>query len=130
MTALHTQGPLEAFDNAGPRMQSYAQTSGLHGVGDNRLKLIAGCFKDIGGEEVAAANARRLAACWNAFEGVETAMVECYTASRDWPLIEQLRTEMAAARDLLADAIEAFDEFPAEDHEIADRIRTFLGPKS
>ncbi len=34
--------------------------------------------------------------------------------------------DLAAARVLLADAEDAFDEFPDQDHEVADRIRAFL----
>jgi len=66
--AKHTAGLVEAFDNAGSQMQSYSQSSGIHGTGENRLKLIAGFFNDIGGADVAAANAERAAMCWNSHD--------------------------------------------------------------
>lgn len=143
----HTQGRIEAFHNAGPVMQGYQQSSGLHGTGDNRLKLIAGCFKDIGGEEVAAANARRLAACWNFCEGVDTDVLETqaslmqridgYANSMAEMAVERDRAvrELAAARALLAEILAADDEyikeleesgFPQTEWTMTNRIREFL----
>lgn len=34
--------------------------------------------------------------------------------------------QLQAAHALLSDALETFDDNPREDHEVADRIRTFL----
>jgi hypothetical protein len=67
-----------------------------------------------------AANLRRLAACWNACDGITTENLE-NNQSVKW-----LAQRYNAARTLLADAIETFDENPNEDHEIADRIRAHL----
>ncbi len=60
--SAHTPGPWGASDNTGKVMQSYSQPSVVHGTGEHRLKLICGCFGDIGGPDVAAANARLIAA--------------------------------------------------------------------
>lgn len=73
----------------------------------------------------AKANARRLAACWNACEGSKTEDLEELGADYIKPLIK-LIDEFAAARALLSDALESFDDNPHEDHEVADRIRAFL----
>lgn len=53
----HTSIPWRASNNTGPTMQGYSQSSCVTGTGEDRLKLIAGCFNDIGGAGVAAANA-------------------------------------------------------------------------
>lgn len=53
-----TPGPWVAFHNAGANMQGYSQSSGVAGTNDNRMKIVCGCFKDIGGEQIAAANAQ------------------------------------------------------------------------
>ena len=121
-------------------MQSYSQSSGLHGVGDNRLKLICGCFKDIGGEEVAAANARRLAACWNACDGIPSDRLAllnvpniiALVAERDGLRadIQSIEANYEAARKLLGeveharfDTAEWVDDSP---DKLIARIRAFL----
>ncbi len=55
-TVKHTPLPWRAFNTAGPTMQGYSQSSGIVSE-EHRDQLIAGCFKDIGGEELAAENA-------------------------------------------------------------------------
>lgn len=76
------------------------------------------------------ANARRLAACWNAFDGMPTeASEELAEIGGVQGLTNDLSAAMTVievARTLLSDALETFDENPHRDHEIADRIRAFL----
>lgn len=71
------------------------------------------------------ANARRLVACWNACDGSETEDLERLGANFIKPLID-LIDYRDAARTLLSDALESFDDNSREDHEVADRIRKFL----
>lgn len=90
---------------------------------------------------VLAPDARRLVTCWNFCENVSTNDVEMMTkggglvevlaisargAMADDAEILSLKKQLASARALLSDALEAFDDNPAEDHEVADRIRAFL----
>lgn len=65
MAAEHTPIPWESFDKAGANMQSYSQSAGVIGTGENARKIICGCFMDIGGEKIAAANARHIVHCVN-----------------------------------------------------------------
>jgi len=70
----HTPGPWKAFDNAGSTMQGYSQSSGVIGTGEHSGKIICGCFHDIGGEDVAAANARLVAAAPALLKAAKKAM--------------------------------------------------------
>lgn len=73
-------------------------------------------------------NASRLVACWNACEGLTQDHFD-----GDWTALglskyaKSLEGKISAARTLLSDALETFDDNPMEDHEVADRIRDFLG---
>ncbi len=98
-----TPGPWTAFDNAGSNMQGYGQPSGVHGEGDHRMKIICGCFGDIGGEEVATANANLIAAAPELYAALESALmpVEMYHAY-SWPdragVIPKIKAALAKAR--------------------------------
>jgi hypothetical protein len=98
---------------------------------------------DIGGPS-AEADARRLAACWNAFEGVETVAVEGFCANGGVPrliaygaTVPALQVELAAARALLAEVMTAEDRMERgevlgmdEVKSRYERIRTLLkGPQ-
>jgi hypothetical protein len=76
------------------------------------------------------ANTRRLAACWNAFDGMPTeAPEELAGIGGVQGLTNDLGSAMAVievSRTLLSDALETFNDNPHQDHEIADRIREFL----
>lgn len=79
------------------------------------------------GEHESQVNARRLAACWNACESLsQDALDGGWTAAGLSAHAKALEMDLAAARALLVDAADTFDEIPDEDHEIADRIRAFL----
>ena len=85
---------------------------------------------------------RRLAACWNACIGFDTELLLNIEMMGD--TLKQrfegmqaevrrvdareaaARTELTAARALLREALETFDDNPDEDHEIADRMRDYL----
>jgi len=56
----YTPGPWRAFDNAGTTMQGYSQPSGVAVV--DKLQIVCGCFGDIGGPDIASANAKLIAA--------------------------------------------------------------------
>lgn len=165
MSGQHTQGRLEAHPTGILRIcfgdccapVAEIRTPYRHGIGI------------VKGEHEAQANARRLAACWNACEGIDqetfdmgwTALsamknahkheeqaavargelaaalarietLEVLAREQDVmlgqrPCLYKRCMDMSSARELLADAADTFDEILAEDHEIADRIRTFLG---
>lgn len=67
----HTPEPW-ACTKAGPVMNGYSQGDAICSIEHNTL--IAGCFSDVrGGPEVAEYNARRIVACVNACQGVDTA---------------------------------------------------------
>ena len=78
------------------------------------------------------ANARRLAACWNACEGLETDDLEVVSIKRG---IDLQKAELAAARALLAEVIKPHDDYVAAikaagdmpvENPMAERIRAFL----
>jgi hypothetical protein len=85
----------------------------------------------------AEANARRLAACWNVCDGLETADLEVgatlgdICADRNGLVIKlgKAQEKLDMARSMLEEALDTFDDNPAEGHEIADRIRSFLEVK-
>lgn len=118
MSAAHTEGLLAVSEQAAHILKSLDElgpTTELIGstMGDN-----------------ADANARRLAACWNAFDGMPTeAPEELAEIGGVQGLTNDLSAAMTVievARTLLSDALETFDENQHQDHEIADRIRAFL----
>ena len=53
----HTPTPWGAIHSVGSTLKSYSQSSCVVGLGENMHKIICGCFDDIGGEDVANANA-------------------------------------------------------------------------
>lgn len=75
-------------------------------------------------------NARRLAAAWNACEGMETDDIEELAACQGVMMLtvyaDDKLNELNAARALLREAVDTIEEFPDEDHEIADRIKVYL----
>lgn len=77
------------------------------------------------------ANARRIAACWNMFPDIDTDVIEImptfieFQQSYEQTLHETL-CELNAARALLREALDTIEEFPDEDHEIADRIKSYF----
>lgn len=94
--ARYTKGPWEAFDHAGRNMRSYSQSSGVTGTGEHDKQLICGCFNDIGGDGVASANARLIAAAPELLEALER-LVKEHKSSRysslekrmaDWQVAE------------------------------------------
>lgn len=73
------------------------------------------------------ANARRIVACWNACEGLSMDHFEGgWTAKGLSRHAKAMEDQVAAARTLLSDALEVFDDNVEQDHEVADRIRAFL----
>lgn len=79
-----------------------------------------------------AANARRLIAAWNFCEDMKTETMEqakktafAYMTDADQHA-HNLAQELNAARALLREALDTIEEFPDEDHEIADRIKIYL----
>jgi len=89
----YTPGPWKAFDNAGPKMQSYSQSSGV--VNPGSTQIICGCFKDIGGVEVASANARLIAAAPELLEALEGVL---QVADRATVEFDAARAAIAKAR--------------------------------
>jgi hypothetical protein len=91
MDGKHTQGPLEV-DETG----EYIQQVGATDVGIASIMNI-----DVGGSKgwfhgpITTANARRLAACWNACQGIPTKALEVGTTMSD--LLEALRKCKTAA---------------------------------
>lgn len=72
-------------------------------------------------------NARRLSAAWNVCEGIDTESLETGATLAD--ICERSNgyvIQLNAARALLREALDTIEEFPDEDHEIADRIRNYL----
>lgn len=68
-----TEGRWVGFDNSGTEMQSYSQPSGvIADLKTDRLKIVCGCFGDIGGKAVASANAAFIALA----SGVTTPLAE------------------------------------------------------
>jgi hypothetical protein len=68
--------------------------------------------------------ARRLAAAWNVCEGMTTEAIEALSGIGS--LGDLKASELNAARALLREALDTIEEFPYEDHEIADRIKVYL----
>lgn len=74
---------------------------------------------------------RRLVLCWNLLHGIDTDTLE-KLAANPLGVGEMMRqglqrwADLDTASTLLSDALEAFDDNPAQDHEVADRIRAFL----
>lgn len=83
------------------------------------------------------ANARRIAACWNACAGVRTDVLEQAGTRQDWcDLMQELESDRDAARALLAELMDteladiacAGSLAPVED--LLGRIKTFVEGKS
>lgn len=117
MSGQHTQGRLEAVDTT----ILFRSDRGIIVGGIN----IAALPEPI-------ANARRLAACWNACEGLETDDLEVVSIKRG---IDLQKAELAAARALLAEVIKPHDDYVAAikaagdmpvENPMAERIRAFL----
>ena len=81
MSAAHTPGKLLPVP-AGSVMAGYSQSHALASPEHNTL--IAGLFSDVkGGSEVAAANAARLARCWNTNDKLVQALCAIANHSND-----------------------------------------------
>jgi hypothetical protein len=89
--------------NTGPSMQGYGQSSCIVGTGENRLKIVAGCFKDIGGEEVAEANAEFIAMACNSHDKLVDGLRE---AKAQLGVNGDIEAALKAIREALA-AVEA-----------------------
>ena len=74
MNATRTPGVWRVAENCGPQMQSYSQPHGVTGTGVNCTKIICGCFGDIGGENIALANAAYIVRACNAHAGLVAAL--------------------------------------------------------
>ena len=59
----HTKTPWGAVHSVGKTLQSYSQSSCV--IGENKQQMICGCFEDIGGKDVAKANAAHIVRCVN-----------------------------------------------------------------
>jgi hypothetical protein len=141
MTAPHTQGRLVVGQDGMPEHRNVA----------NFLESKSGRLVAYG--QMTEADARRLAACWNACEGLSTAQLTAMkppvrarihevAEQRDAAIAErdQLRAELDQARALLADILKADDEaraslqalgigLTAEESEavtLTERIRALL----
>jgi len=126
MSAAHTEGLLVAVDINGDGCMGL-----ISGERDSILTVDETNFAYVYNSE----DARRLVACWNACEGLTTDNLESVAMMGDTLFArfnefnaEVVRQDKAidAARTLLADALETFDDNPHGDHEVADRIRAFL----
>lgn len=116
MTAPHTQGRLVVGERVGDRVQ----LKHTHGDVPGAISLVvAQVTARESWRAEGEANARRLAACWNACEGLETSWLEGVKLG-DFPVTgvhkeleeamaerDQLRAELEAARALLAEKFEA-----------------------
>jgi hypothetical protein len=99
-TSKHTPTPWRASDSVGPNMQSYTQSACVTGLGEHRMKIIAGCFSDIGGVDVAAANAAFIVKAVNSHEqlvaAARQALAECVDLVST-PAGDALEAALAAA---------------------------------
>lgn len=80
----HTPGPWSPTFNTGAVMQGYSQPHGVVGAGEHRLKIICGCFGDIGGEDIAAANARLIAAAPELLEALKDVLHRIEESEEWW----------------------------------------------
>ena len=103
----HTKGRLEAFTQ-----ESFAGWYALRDQDDLEVGSGDGGFEE--------SDARRLAACWNALEGLTTEQIEAATASRDH--------ELNAARALLREVYEEGNLGMGDEVslELDNRIRGYL----
>lgn len=95
--AKHTQG------KAIPAVSSISQIGSCYAVGMQDTKVviaITGKF-DKPDSDITEANARRIAACWNACEGIDTGMLENITTLGD-TLASRFRMRDKVERDLQA----------------------------
>lgn len=99
-----------------------------------KMELSANIVRLEGGEGAIADTleiSRRIFATWNACEGMATEHVELLGSFSELirgsnsQLVRNAK-ELAAARALLREALDTIEEFPDEDHEIADRIKNYL----
>lgn len=99
----HTKGRLKAVvDDLMLEKGRYRMVHGVTACGSSKGMLDE--------REVKLANARRLAACWNAFENVRTELVELITMQVACDSMEKLpavQSELAAARALLREVVES-----------------------
>ena len=99
MSAQHTQGKLKVFSTyAIPEIRDQ----------DENFLFAAGSASP-----QSFCNARRLAACWNACEGLQTDLLENITLTGDtlasrFKARDDTERELAAQRDELLDALQAF----------------------
>ncbi len=93
----HTPGPWRSFNDAGPNMQSYSQSSGVARADGQKVELICGCFNDIdGGKERASANAKVMAAAPELLEAL-IALTEFAKANGyDSNLLPEMKNARAA----------------------------------
>lgn len=92
----HTPTPWRASNNTGPKMQSYSQSSCIAGTGANSLQLVAGCFNDIGGPEVAAGNAAFIVRACNSHEQLVAALRNLIAASDAYSTVHAPDSDDAA----------------------------------
>lgn len=82
--AKPTPTPWSDFRTEGEEMNSYSQSSGVIGQGEHRMKIICGCFNDIGGKEVAAANAAFIVKAVNCHEELLDCLKEVSAEIQSW----------------------------------------------
>lgn len=105
----HTKTPWKAYNNVGENMRSYSQSSGVIGIENNIKRLICGCFNDIGGDEVAAANAAHIVRCVNAHDALVSALKDAQRLCK-----KALPKFNWGASALDADAVKLLNEVPAK----------------
>lgn len=104
--AKHTQG------KAIPAVSSVSQIGPCYAVGMQDTKVviaITGKF-DKPDSDISEANARRIAACWNACEGIDTGMLENITTLGDtlasrFMMRDKVERDLSAQRDELLEAL-------------------------
>lgn len=105
--AKHTQG------KAIPAVSSVSQIGPCYAVGMQDTKVaiaITGKF-DKPDSDISEANARRIAACWNACEGIDTGMLENITTLGDtlacrFRMRDKVERDLQAQRDELLTALQ------------------------
>lgn len=121
MTAAYTLGRLnyayvdKLYSAGGMRICNLV----IEFMGSKDVNLIASC--------VLAPNARRMAACWNAFEGYPTEAIEKLPALKQF--VREQDQKLATAHALLTEVRDACD-FDSVRNELLDRIRSFLPPSN
>ena len=136
MNGQHTQGRLSVAEWENEADGNFGWDLSING---HRLPM---CDMEAGPEDDPEANARRLAACWNACEGLSTEQLEREgTLNRANVMRDILRVELAAQRDELQEAVLAMIDREDNDcmpagwsvdrvREIARKLRRSSGDRA